>query len=109
MLMEPPCVVEQAILTVTAGDEPAFELALERGFEVLARADSFCWAQALHQIEDPTTYVLLIGWDSVEAHTEGFVRSDLFGLWRAEIGPYLTGRATVAHHTLGPVVRGAVR
>ncbi|WP_243060967.1 antibiotic biosynthesis monooxygenase family protein [Nocardioides sp. SR21] len=107
MLADRSCVVEHAALTVAADDATAFEEALQRGFEVLARADGFCWAQALHQVEDPTTYVLLIGWDSVEAHTEGFVRSDLFGLWRAEIGPYLTARAIVTHHVLGPTVGGA--
>jgi heme-degrading monooxygenase HmoA len=102
MRIERPGVVEHAVLTVNAGAQSEFEAALERGYDVLARSDGFQWAQALHEIEDPSTYVLLIGWDSVESHTQDFAGSDLFGEWRAVIGPYLARRATVTHAAVGP-------
>ena len=97
MQIEKPCVVEQATLTTT-GEGDAFEAALTRGLRVLAKADGFQWVQVLRQIEDPTVYVLLVGWDDVASHTEGFVGSELFAQWRAEIGAFLAGPATVAHH-----------
>ena len=38
-------------------------------------------------IESPNRFVLLVEWDSVEAHDQNFRQTDLFTAWRAAIGP----------------------
>lgn len=48
-------------------------------------------------IESPSRFVLLIEWDSVEAHTVGFRESENFGRWRALLGPYFDGAPHVEH------------
>ena len=45
-------------------------------------------------IESPSRFVLLVEWDSVEAHLENFRASERFGQWRAHIGPLLRGPAS---------------
>lgn len=97
-------VVEQATLTIALEHQDEFEAALGRGLLVLEQAAGFRWARLLHQIEDAEAYVLLVGWDSVECHVDGFVKSELFAAWRAEITPYLAGRPAVAHYALGPSI-----
>ncbi|MCZ4585961.1 antibiotic biosynthesis monooxygenase [Rhodococcus opacus] len=99
MKIEKLCAVEQAALTVRPGTQPDFEVAVEKGIDILARADGFRWAHLLHGHEAPDTYVLLVGWDSVEHHTVGFAGSELFVEWRAQIAPFLAGAPTVAHYT----------
>ena len=41
--------------------------------------------------------MLLIEWESVEAHNVGFRESDRFPLWRALIGPFFDGDPRVEH------------
>ena len=46
-------------------------------------------------------FVLLVEWDSVEAHLETFRGSERFGRWRAIIGEYFAGPPVVEHYTDG--------
>jgi quinol monooxygenase YgiN len=48
-------------------------------------------------IESPSRFVLLVEWDSVEAHEENFRGSDRFDTWRAAIGPFFAAPPHVEH------------
>jgi quinol monooxygenase YgiN len=48
-------------------------------------------------VEHPSTWLLLVGWDSVEAHTVGFRQSEGFTRWRAAVGPFFAAEPTVQH------------
>jgi heme-degrading monooxygenase HmoA len=48
-------------------------------------------------IESPSRFVLLVEWDSVQAHTENFRNSDRFPQWRGHIGPFFAAPPTVEH------------
>ena len=45
------------------------------------------------------TYLLLIEWDSVEAHTVGFRESENYTRWRELISPFFDGAPRVEHFT----------
>lgn len=92
-------IVEHAQLTVEPGREQDFEAAFVQGREVLAGADGFHWAELLRCEERPQSYLLLVGWNSVEAHTIGFRESERFGRWRAAVGPYFAAPPTVEHYS----------
>jgi heme-degrading monooxygenase HmoA len=95
-------IVEHAALTVSAGREQEFEAAFEQGRKVLAEADGFRWAELLRCEERPRAYLLLVGWDTVEAHTVGFRASARFQRWRSLVGPYFSDAPVVEHyHELG--------
>ncbi|MFJ4787274.1 antibiotic biosynthesis monooxygenase family protein [Streptomyces sp. NPDC088794] len=95
-------VVEHAELTVEDGRETEFEEVFGKAREVLAEAGGFRWAQLLRCHERPRTFLLLVGWESVEAHTDGFRKSEAFGRWRALVGPFFAEPPTVEHfHELG--------
>ena len=49
------------------------------------------------QQSTPGRYVLLVDWDSVEAHTVGFRESAAFAEWRALIGPFFAKPPCVEH------------
>ena len=90
-------VLEHAVLTIRPGTGSQFEAALARARHLLARSPG-CVSVALHRgVEDPDRYVLLVGWETVEAHTEGFRQSEAFPEWRALIGPYFAGDPVVEH------------
>jgi quinol monooxygenase YgiN len=48
-------------------------------------------------IESPSRFVLLVEWDSVEAHEQNFRATDRFGTWRAAIGPFFDAAPDVGH------------
>ena len=100
-------VVEHAQLTVAAGREDEFQEVFAKAREVLAQADGFRWAELLRCEERPRAFLLLVGWESVEAHTGGFRESERFGHWRALVGPFFAGPPAVEHyHELRPRFSG---
>ena len=48
------------------------------------------------QVEDPSTYLLLVRWESLEAH-QAFRDSPLFDAWRDLTHPFYTRRPSVTH------------
>jgi heme-degrading monooxygenase HmoA len=90
-------IVERAMLHVTPGAEADFEAAFAQSREVVAQADGFRSLRLARGIESPSTYLLLIEWDSVEDHMTGFRESERFAQWRAPIGPYFAQPPDMEH------------
>ncbi|MEV0737993.1 antibiotic biosynthesis monooxygenase family protein [Streptomyces sp. NPDC050549] len=90
-------IVEHAELTVETGREREFAEVFGKAREVLAEAAGFRWAELLRGVERPGVFLLLVGWDSVEAHMVGFRESEAFARWRALVGPFFTEPPAVEH------------
>jgi heme-degrading monooxygenase HmoA len=90
-------VIEHADITVSPSDEAAFEAAFERGRRAIARAPGHQWDRLVRQVENPERYLLLVGWDSVQAHMD-FRATELFTEWRAAVGPFFAGPVEVTHY-----------
>jgi heme-degrading monooxygenase HmoA len=90
-------VLEIAELTVQPGREDEFVSAYHQAVAFVAATEGFRSARMMRGIESPSTFVLLIEWDSVEAHLRGFRESDRFPKWRALIGPYFASDPRVQH------------
>ncbi|WP_329332210.1 antibiotic biosynthesis monooxygenase [Streptomyces sp. NBC_00663] len=96
-------VVEHARLTVEAGREEEFQEVFGTARQVLAGADGFRWAELLRCAERPRVFLLLVGWESVEAHMTGFRESERFQRWRALVGPFFAEPPVVEHyHQVSP-------
>ena len=90
-------ILEQAVFAITPGSEGQFEAALERAKDVISQANGFRSLKLLRGIESPSTYLLLIEWDTVEDHMVGFRESELFVRWRDLIGLYFAAAPEVKH------------
>jgi len=90
-------VLEIADFTVKPGTEDAFADAVREGLALVGSTPGFRNARLTRGIESASRFVLLIEWDSVEAHTVGFRESENFGKWRALVGPYFDGDPRVEH------------
>lgn len=90
-------IYEQATLQVAPEKADAFEAAIASSSPGFKAAQG-CRSLALEAvIEHPGRYVLRIGWDAVEDHTETFVKSDAFAAFRELVGPFLTAAPDVIH------------
>jgi heme-degrading monooxygenase HmoA len=92
-------VLEVALITVKDGQADEFAAAYAQARPILAATDGCRSVRMTHGIESPSRFVLLVEWDSVEAHDQNFRATDRFGQWRALIGPYFDGPPNVEHFT----------
>jgi heme-degrading monooxygenase HmoA len=94
-------IIEHAELTITSGEEAAFEEAFTRGHQVIAKSPGYLWARIVRQIENPGTYLLLIGWETLDAHMVTFRGSELFTEWRTIVGPFFAAPVLLTHYEGG--------
>ncbi|HEU5007921.1 MAG TPA: antibiotic biosynthesis monooxygenase family protein [Jatrophihabitantaceae bacterium] len=90
-------VIEVADIQVAPGSEDAFTDAYRGVREVLVSTPGCRSARMARCIESPSRFVLLVEWDSVEAHEQNFRASDRFATWRAAIGPFFAAPPHVEH------------
>ncbi|NUO60132.1 MAG: antibiotic biosynthesis monooxygenase [Hamadaea sp.] len=95
-------VLEIAQFEITPGAEEAFEAAYTEGRALLAQTPGFRDARMTRGVESPSRFVLLVEWDTVEAHEVGFRGSARFPAWRALIGPHFAAPPVVEHYAYLP-------
>ncbi len=91
-------VLEVALIDVRPGAEDDFATAYLQARGLVGETPGFRSIRMTRGIETPTRFVLLVEWDSVDAH-DVFRASDRFGQWRALIGPHFAGPPVVEHFT----------
>lgn len=90
-------VLEVATIEVRVGEEEAFIEAYRRGREELVSTPGLRSARMTRGVESPSKFVLLVEWDSVEAHQVNFRETDRFQRWRAAVGPFFAAPPEVEH------------
>lgn len=75
-------ILEHAILPVIPGREAAFEAAFAEAAPIIAGMPGFIDLRLSRSIETPNEFLLLVQWESVEAHEVGFRGSPEYGRWR---------------------------
>jgi heme-degrading monooxygenase HmoA len=89
--------LEHAILDVRPGEEPAFEAALDDALPLIAGAEGFRSLRLLRCVERAGRYLLLVEWESVAHHVEGFRGSPAFTEWRRLLHHFYDPPPTVEH------------
>ncbi len=90
-------ILEHAVLAVTPGQESDFESAMRDALAIIESAPGCHGASVSRQVEDPSIYLLLVQWDNVAAHIEGFRQSAEFERWRELTHHFYVERPTVTH------------
>jgi quinol monooxygenase YgiN len=92
-------VLEVALVDVVPGREDAFAAAYAKAHVVLVTTPGCRSVRMTRGIESPSRFVLLVEWDTVEAHLENFRATERFTTWRSLIGPYFAAPPVVEHYT----------
>jgi heme-degrading monooxygenase HmoA len=96
---------EVAIFDIVAGQEDAFAAAYAQGHHLLATTPGCRSVRMTRGIETPQRFVLMVQWDSVEAHVRNFRETERFPAWRALIGPHFATPPVVEHFSdVAPVI-----
>jgi heme-degrading monooxygenase HmoA len=91
-------VLEVAIIDVRDGAAGQFAAAYRDARSILATTPGVRTIRMTHGIEQPSRFVLLVEWESVEAHQHNFRDTDRFGRWRTRVGPYFAHPPLVEHY-----------
>ena len=94
-----PGVLEQAVLPVIPGREAEFEAAFAAAQRIIARSPGFRDLRLARGVERPGEYLLLVGWDSLDAHQNGFRGSAAYDEWRALLHRFYDPFPEVVHFT----------
>jgi heme-degrading monooxygenase HmoA len=93
-------IAEQATLDVTPGREAEFESAFAEAKAIIASMPGFQSLELHSCIEAPSRYLLLVSWDRLEDHTEGFRMSPEYQEWRRLLHHFYDPFPTVEHFSL---------
>lgn len=90
-------VLEVAILDVPAEEAEAYEAAFREAQRYIAATPGYMRHELRRRTEAPGRYVLLVWWDSLESHIEGFRKSRRYGPWRELLHRFYQPFPTVEH------------
>jgi heme-degrading monooxygenase HmoA len=90
-------VTEHALLEVVPGRDDEFIVAMDRAKSIIAASPGFLSLRVERCMERPSCFLLLVEWESLEAHTEGFRGSAPYEEWRALLHHFYDPFPVVEH------------
>jgi heme-degrading monooxygenase HmoA len=90
-------ITEHALLEVIAGQEDAFVEAMHTAKALIAASPGFVSLRVERCLERPGRFLLLVEWEHLEDHTEGFRGSAAYEEWRAALHHFYDPFPVVEH------------
>jgi heme-degrading monooxygenase HmoA len=90
-------ILEVALLDVLSDRTQEFEKAFAEASEIISSAPGYLSHELQRCIETPERYVLLVRWETLEDHTEGFRGSEAYGEWKRLLHHFYDPFPTVEH------------
>jgi heme-degrading monooxygenase HmoA len=90
-------ITEHAVLNVVPGQEDEFMATMDRAKELIAASPGFQSLRIERGLENISTFLLLVQWDSLEAHTGGFRGSAAYQEWRSLLHHFYDPFPVVEH------------
>jgi len=90
-------ILEQAVLDVRPGQTEAFEVAFAQAKTIISAMPGFQRLTLSRCVERPSVYLLLVQWDTLEDHTEGFRGSAQYQDWKQLLHHFYDPFPTVEH------------
>jgi heme-degrading monooxygenase HmoA len=78
----------------------AFKGVLQEAKLIISQSKGFVSMNFQQCIENPTQFLAIINWETLEDHTVGFRESELFVQWRAVLSPFFNSPPAVVHYHL---------
>lgn len=91
-------ILEVAILDVIPGREADFESDFAKAERIISSMKGHISHQLKRCLEQPSRYMLLVQWERLEDHTDGFRNSPEYQEWRALLHHYYDPAPQVTHY-----------
>ena len=101
-------ILEVARLPVKTGEEAAFEAAFAEAAKIISAQPGYLSHELVRgaDADNSSHYVLLVRWESVAAHQDGFRNSAAYQKWRELLHKFYEPGIAVAHFS---TVAGALK
>ncbi|MDV3350578.1 antibiotic biosynthesis monooxygenase [Leptolyngbyaceae cyanobacterium CCMR0082] len=93
-------VLEVAILNVKSGEAVAFEQAFLQAQSIISSMNGYVSHQLQKCMEQENRYILLVTWQTLEDHTQGFRQSAEYQQWKALLHHFYDPFPVVEHYQL---------
>jgi heme-degrading monooxygenase HmoA len=93
-------ILEAAILDIGRGTCDDFEAAFREASPIIASMPGYISHELRRCMEKPRRYILLVRWQTLEAHMVGFRQSAEYQRWRALLHHFYDPFPTVEHYDL---------
>jgi heme-degrading monooxygenase HmoA len=93
-------ILEVAILDVIPGQEVEFQAAFGAASSIISSMPGYVSHQLQHCLETRNRYILLVQWETLEAHTVGFRGSEKYQEWKTLLHHFYDPFPTVEHYEL---------
>ena len=93
-------ILEVAVLNVRPGQEETFEKAFGKAQAIIVNRQGYVSHQLQRCLEQGNRYILLVNWQTLEDHTEGFRQSSEYDEWRQLLHHFYDPFPTVEHYSL---------
>ena len=90
-------IIEHALLSVRQGEELAFEAAMVEAKPLILASPGFVSIEVRPAVEAAGTYLLLVHWQSVADHRDGFRNSNRYQAWRDLLHRFYDPMPTVSY------------
>ena len=94
-------ILEVAILNVIPGREDEFIKAFAQAQEIISKMAGYVSHELKRCIENASRFILLVEWEKLADHTEGFRKSDEYQEWKKLLHHFYDPFPTVEHY--GPL------
>ena len=91
-------ILEHAVLAIRDGQSAGFEAAMREALPLIAATPGFLGLEVRPCLETPGRYLLLVRWETLEAHTVGFRGSGRYAKWRALLHHFYDPFPLVGHY-----------
>jgi heme-degrading monooxygenase HmoA len=91
-------ILEVATLDVIPGQEAGFQIDFEQAQTIISGMPGYIGHQLQRCIEKPSRYILLVKWQNLEDHTEGFRGSSEYQTWKDLLHHYYDPFPEVEHY-----------
>jgi heme-degrading monooxygenase HmoA len=93
-------ILEVAILNIIPGREAEFEAAFALASNIIAASPGYVSHQLQRCLEKRAQYILLVNWQTLEHHTQGFRGSPAYQEWRRLLHHFYDPFPTVEHYEM---------
>ncbi len=96
-------VLEVAVLDVIPGQEREFQQSFQQAQHIISSMKGYVEHELKRCIEKPNRYLLLVRWQTLEDHTEGFRGSPEYQEWKRLLHHYYDPFPEVDHYESVPL------
>lgn len=91
-------ILEVAILQIKEGQSSAFEINFEKAQHIISSMQGYISHQLKKCIEHESKYILLVNWETIEDHENGFRKSVEYQKWKQLLHHFYEPFPKVEHY-----------